>query len=435
MSGIFAAAVCISALWLPWYMVYPSEFTADWRYFDVVQSFPPWLETAVMVFCGVTLFAFGWTAARWNWEKNWRDSLLAGGAMGLIAGCLIYDFIGAFHYGALGQKDVLAYFYVTVAETQGAAIIISSCFDGAAQLFQSFFVIIGSCTVVGAFGGLTSAVDVEDVWGSTPRMTEQWLFRVPAYILVISGYLCYLLASTFTDGTRSTADDMLNELNKLQVDPAGYLLFIRFHLLAAVAALFPLGITWGWIIRAWRHAKLWKYLYAIWIAGTASGAGWYFVYYFQMNWDMYSQDPKIQITFFEFILLTCAIGAGITLGIFSGTITPFDSKYKFSDWMGFLLAQGIIGGTQVFACLPAFVISFVVIVGQNINHLASGGLSSEPLVDQFNHLIQYLGIAAGSGIGFCIFGGIFVSAGVTIIRKFLKIRPRVPQPETPVFVE
>jgi hypothetical protein len=435
MSGIFAGVICISALWLPWYMEWPSEFTAEWKYFNYARNFPRWLETGMMVFCGVTLFAFGWTAARWNWEKNWRDSLLAGGEMGLIAGCIVYDLIGAFHYGLLGQSEVLGYFYVELTRMQGLTMLANAIFRSAGYMYQAFFIMTGASVIVGALGGLASAFDLEDVWGSLPRTPQQWLFRLPAYTLVISGVLYYYLTAMVFSVFRYSVTDLVSETDASKLDLVYYLIFQKAPVFSAMIALLPLGITWGWIIRAWRGAKLWRVLYALWGLVSLGLAGWLVISFFRTGRTAYSFSTGFLISYYELIVAVCALAAGVVLGMLSGSITAPDSKYHFSDWLGYLLAQGIIGGTQIFVSVPAYALVISTVSIPNIPHLTFTGLSTASIANQISRLFLYLNALACSGFVLCILGGIIASGSVTLIRKFLKIAPPPIPQDAPVFVD
>ena len=94
LSGIAAGIISLVALWFPFYAVEPAKFISDWTYAKFAATLPDWFTLAVVAFCGLVIFVFGWIAARWNWSENWRASLISGGGAGLLAGCLIYDFIG-----------------------------------------------------------------------------------------------------------------------------------------------------------------------------------------------------------------------------------------------------------------------------------------------------------------------------------------------------
>lgn len=137
-SGIVSGVFCLIALWFPWYMVEPAGIVPDWAYQNEAASFPDWLPTAVYAFCGLTIFAFGWVAARWNWSKTWRSSLLAGAGSGLIAGCIIYDFIGAFRFGVLGQEEILKVFYREVGETEGLTLLVDAISQTANMIYVNF---------------------------------------------------------------------------------------------------------------------------------------------------------------------------------------------------------------------------------------------------------------------------------------------------------
>lgn len=423
-SGIVAGVFCLIALWFPWYMIEPAGIVPDWAYQNEAASFPDWLPTAVYVFCALTIFAFGWVAARWNWSKTWRSSLLAGAGSGLIAGCIIYDFIGAFRFGVLGQEEILKVFYREVGETEGLTLLVDAISQTANMIYLNFIFILFAATVLGGLGGLASSMDLEDVWGRPPRETQGWLFRLPAFTLSLTGYLCLIVMIAVLVILQKSVTDVgiENELTGVKMPPI-FIILVAF-LGCIVMILPPIAITWGWGLRAWKSAGLWKWLYGVWFAFTI-----FIVGSVVNNFVRYSGAGFILTTTGLYLPLLAGVVIivplifGFLVGFISEPAALIDEKYHFSDWLGYALAQGILGGTQMFMSITAYGLALVLIAIENIPHLTQVGIVDLTPGQQLVQLFQTLsgaaqGMMIASAIGGWLFGLI-----VLLFRKFLKIRP------------
>lgn len=435
-SGIIAGLFCLAALWFPWYMIEPAGLARGWMYEREAANFPAWLSTGVAVFCALTVFAFGWVAARWNWAKTWRSSLLDGAGAGLIAGCVVFDFIGAFHFGLAGQADILKAFYREVGENEGLALLFDSLSATSSLVYLNFIAILFAALCLGALGGLASAIDLEDVWGSPPREPHRWLFRLPAYTLSLTGVGWLVL----TIAVFSVFQDVLNEavttaaetgdLSGLTMPP--FFVSTTAYLTGVAMTLPAIGLTWGWIVRAWRGAGLWKPFYLIWVAASVYAVGWAvnsFIRYVStgMVFEPFVFSP---IT----ILWIAAIGS-LAFGFLAGALLSDDSPatgggYNFYDWLGYALTQGILGGTQAFMGVPAFALAVSLIAIENIPHLTQTGIVDISPALQVIRLFKALTVGAQALIVACAIGGWFFGLVVLWVRKFLKIQPVEGSPAT-----
>jgi hypothetical protein len=273
LSGVSAAVICIFVLRFPWYVQYPASLDADWLYADAAANLPPWVETGALFFCAFTIFTFGWVAARWNWENNWRGSLLAGAGAGFLAGCLVYDFIGAFHYSLLAHEEILQAYFVTLTETQGITLVVEGVSKAAYFIYLNFLAVITSAAVLGGLGGAVSAFDAEDVWGSSPRNPDGWLFRLPAYTLVATGAACAIVAYAAFIVLQESITEAAVKGNLRELDTMPIYISLLAYLVCLAMALFPLGLTLGWAIRAWKTAGTWRVLYALWVGGALLAVG------------------------------------------------------------------------------------------------------------------------------------------------------------------
>ncbi|NOH03206.1 MAG: hypothetical protein HND47_15210 [Chloroflexi bacterium] len=120
-------------------------------------------------------------------------------------------------------------------------------------------------------------------------------------------------------------------------------------------------------------------------------------------------------------------GMGIGAGLISTPVTEGIEKYRASDWLGYILAQGILGGTQLFVSFPAyyFLISLATV---NIPHLVSSGVVEQTPSQQILQISQTLTALANFLIAISAAGGWILGLVILLIRKFLKIHPVQQEP-------
>jgi len=298
-----------------------------------------------------------------------------------------------------------------------------------------FLVVVAAATLAGGFGGLASAIDVEDTWGKSPRKPEPWLFRLSAYALVINGiiwsYLAYSLAVVLQNLVNDTAiksaligGDMV----------AALFLTMSIHTTNMVMALFPIGVTWGWMIRAWKHAGLWRVLYGAWWLASCAAAvwigSWLFRYAYRLGIAFNAFFP-----YYGVMIVSAALVAGMLAGMYSSASHSSTEGYHFSDWVGSALAQGVIGGTQFFISFPAYALVLAYITIENAGQLTSTGLSTQTPAQQIVWLSEILNSLACLSVGLCLLGGLVFGGVVALARKFLKIKSPTPPPDAPVFMD
>jgi len=280
LAGIMAGAICNVALYFQYYRFAPSEFVLGWPYLIQAAILPRWMPEAVTIVCVITIFSFGWIAARWSWARTWQSSILAGAGSGTIAGCMMYAIVGLFWFGIKGQADVLGNFYNSMAEIDGLLIIVEAIFRTGTFVYAYFIQFVPACIALGTLGGLTSALlDANDVWGKHPNHSHGWLFRLPAYLLVICGILNLIVTvailSLLWDKTMSSVKELAAENMRSELG-TGYGFFLHWgYLTGLVFTFLPAGLTWGWIIRAWRHHGKLNFFSVIWLISTIVGAGYY----------------------------------------------------------------------------------------------------------------------------------------------------------------
>jgi hypothetical protein len=425
-TGIAAGFICLTALWFPWYMMDPAGVAPDWAYADEAAVMAEWIGIAVPVFCGLTLFVFGWAAARWAWAADWRESLLAGAGAGSIAGCLVYNLLGAFHFGLAGQKPILENFTNQVTEAEGMALLADAISESAVQMNMGLLYLLALCVLAGGLGGLASAVDAGDTWGKPPRKTDTWLCRLSAYGLTLSGAVWLTISLTAIQLLQEPLINTLAEYELRELTSHPFLILPMFHLAMTTLMLLPMSITWGWAIREWKGAGLWRVTYALWLLTTTLLAVW-------MLRGFTGTGGLLSIPLFaglalplNWTVVLISIGTGLWLGYLSKPVSGSPLTLRASDWAGYAVTQGILGGTQFFVSVPAYALVLVVITITNIPHLTQSGIVEESLMQQIRSLSSVLSWAAFACMILSLLGGMLFALAALLARKFLKISPTQP---------
>jgi len=405
LAGILAGWICLMALWFQYFRIEPYTFVPDWPFAALAASLPGWTSTAILIFCGLTLFTFGWVAARWNWANNWRRSLQSGAGMGLLAGCLIFDFVGAFWFGIQGHAEILSNFYNPLPEADGIAILIQALFQTGTLLYINFLRIVFVCALLGGLGGIASVVvDRRDFWGKDPRNPEGWLFRLPAYLLTLSGLINILVTvavlTVLLQRMQNTVRTFAATYNApLNVGSAPEIFQLFSNLDVWLAAFIPLGLTWGWIFRTWVLRKRLQVLSGLWLVLSTLG-------FLAVVWYV---APGLLSDPLTLILLALSF----FIGAFIGFLTEERSEgfsYHLSDWVGFALSYGILAATQFIAGIISYGLVVSLISITNIPHLTAQGVVDKTPVEQVFQLytlqstIAFVAILIAMAIGLALAG-------------------------------
>lgn len=428
LASLAAAAVCLIVLNFQYYIIGPARFVPGWSDGSLFANVPAWTSPIALIFCAITLFAFGWAAARWNWTDTWQSAMQSGAGMGVLAGCLIYDFIGAFWFSLRGNAEVLKNAYTQVTETEGTRILIESLLQTGTLLYLNFILILFLCALVGGLGGLASAlIDRKDIWGTDPRNPEGWLFRLPAYLLTIFGYFNIIIVVAVLNPFWETLIESAVELESTSdvqwtlESPAAFLVLFGYSA-ALVFVFFPAGITWGWIIRSWferRKAGFWA---AAWIFLTTLGVAWVAMRTFWYGAiDFPLMLPMMASPFLAFVI-------GIILGLLTANRSE-GFGYRFADWFGFSITYGILGGTQLFMGVVAYSLSAALIGIVNIPHLINAEPVDPAPVEQVVYLHTLQQSTAVGMILLSLFLGLIAAGVVSFLRTITGVRDVAPSLE------
>jgi hypothetical protein len=231
---------------------------------------------------------------------------------------------------------------------------------------------------------------------------------------------------------KTVVDNELRDLNT-PVFIIPVFIFLATYLVGLAMTIFPLSITWGWAIRAWRSAGLWRALYVIWVVATFYLAVDQLTRLFQYGSNLtYVISGELPVSYVMVFLLLAIIIAGLILGWLSEPVIIPDSRHRVSDWLGYALTQGILGGTQLFISVPAYALVLSLITIVNIPHLTQSGIVDQSPAQQIVFLSRMLTISAEVLILVCLLGGLLFGLLILPIRKFLKIAPVMPDPDLPV---
>ena len=416
-AGISAGLICLAALSFQYYRIEPHKFVPDWPFAARVASLPDWVSVVILLFCGITLFTFGWIAARWNWADTRGRCLQAGAGAGLLAGCLIFDFIGAFWFSVKGMSEILRNADQPVSEDVGTRILIEGIVQTGMLLYVNFALILLACVVLGGLGGLASAIlDRKDFWGSDPRSPEGWLLRLPAYLLTFFGLLNAIVTiavlNVLIPRIWNTATQLESQSEiQLRLNSSVQLMELFSNLTVWIFAFLPLGVTWGWILRVSLSRKRLAASSAFWIILSL-------LVYLSIFWFV---SPEVLSS----PLYLSFLAVALLMGVLIGFITEERAQgfpYRFSDWVGYGLSYGILGGTQIVAGILSYGLAMSLIAIQNIPHLLSTGPVEHNPVEQVGTLFNLQSTSAIFAIVGSLVIGLIIASIVSFFRTILGVK-------------
>jgi len=372
-TGVITGLVCTIVLWLYFYFIGLPKYIPGWAVDFPLPSANPGLPLLVLSLCGVALFTAGWVSARWNWANSWQSSISVGASAGLLASFLIYDFFGAIWSTFIGQTEALANIFNQIGEEQGIRIFIKVMVDTNRAIYGNFIWVVLACTAMGMLGGFVSALlGLNERWGTPPRNPEGWLFRLPVYLLVFFGFfnltgtfallglLTEFLAEAPTGELNYSLAELIRTIEQLDFMQSTYLVGWYFTLL-------PAGLIAGWFIRLIQSggritlpsfSGLTLMAIILLLAGRLIAPG------------MFSLRGVFSTLVLALIVATLIAG-------WVGLITRDEAegfRYHTSDWLGFLLGYGIMGGTQLIMGILVYGISLIGLTGLHIERLSGGGI-------------------------------------------------------------
>ncbi len=416
--GCLSGVICIIPLYYRYYLIEPARVVLGWPNLYQAALLPPWFGYIVLSFCALMLFAFGWVAARWNWSGTWQASLNCGAGSGLLAGCLIYNYIGIFISSLHGQAPILQNFYNPLTEAEGTRILLDAMIKTQTLLSSNFIWIILICVCAGALGGLSSAIDVKDFWGRSPRNPDGWLFRLSAYVMVFWGLLNLLVSvAVLGELGKKLQNTVLQYTEQFDVE-LGYTFDLEIflqstYLIGYLFALIPAGIIAGWFIRLWRlEGKPRIVPVVLMLIGSCV-----FIWLISPNALTRIENPTaLFVGLISFVIFAFYVGVENIAKDSMGA-----SPYLLADWIGYGIGFGIIGGTQTMACVVSYSISTTMIGVMNIPHLVRGGIVEKSPIDQVIQLYSFQTNASTMIIIVSLVIGLTIALIVSFIRRLFQI--------------
>jgi hypothetical protein len=166
----------------------------------------------------------------------------------------------------------------------------------------------------------------------------------------------------------------------------------------------PFLLTIIWFAKRWKIYKKGGVLFFTWILFPFA-----FTYFFN-NDSLNYLSTLFEMGLASFIFMAFAIMIGVFLLIWFLSTEPNEDKFKFSfsDWMGYALTQGILGGTQLIASSTAFALSVTLITTENIPRLLPS-VSSDGQISSFAEQVERL-FSIHQQSALAIMGGMFLLA-------------------------
>ena len=366
-SGVLASLGCYFSLMRLAYDALPAQLIADWPppfWEGIIEE--KWVSLAIVSFAALSLFLGGWLSASWNRARNWKESVRFGANAGLIAGALSFSFVGAPWAGLLAQKEVLEKVNISLTEIEGGRILVNAVVGTIQRSYSMVWEFLIPAIILGALGGILFVLDIKtDEKVKGPRKSG-WLFRLPAYTLSLSGIvsfiIMYAIIAVLPEIITTTAMDysMVPDLPPELILPITIASTIPFFAI-------PFLLSAIWVARRWGTDKQGGFLFLAWVF-----LFWVLVYFLSNNTFRYLFSLfEIGLSNFVISVIATIFGVFLLMWFLSNEPTEDRLTFSFSEWMGYALAQGILGGTQLFASSMAFALSVVLIAVVNIPHLMS----------------------------------------------------------------
>jgi len=275
---------------------------------------------------------------------------------------------------------------------------------------------------MGILGGFVSAIlRLKERWGTPPRNPEGWLFRLPAYLLMIFGFLSLT-------GTFALLKAFINLLTEAPVGALDYFFielintieqpeFMRpAYLVGWYFTLLPAGLIVGWFIRLIQDggkitlssfSGLTLLVITLMVAGHFIAPG------------MFSSRSI-------FLTMVLALLVATLMAGWVGLVMRDESegfRYHTSDWFGFLLGYGIMGGTQLMMTILVYVISLLGPTFLNIGRLIEGNtLDPSAITKYINRYFIIHGVIVIVAMSITSFIAFIIANLVTFYRSVFDIR-------------
>lgn len=397
--GLLAGALGGLAIEQSAYRWFSTELMVSW-------PLPTWaaseyaeiLQMALYMLVCLMLFIAGWSAARWDWAENWRESLLAGAGAGLIAGCIIYNYSAGVWSGVAGQKQILQNFYTPVNEDEGILLLSWAIYGAGWHVYRAFVICATTATALGGLGGLLSVME-GDGWGLRPAKGPEWLHRIPAYSLTTTAILTAVVVIAALSMLPNLVSEAVSKINadNIHIETNANWKFLGLiipYWICYVMITMPLLMTIGWMLRNWKTDSVTRrILTPLWIL-ISGGIG----YVLQGNglFELVRNlleifEPDLLTTFLALIALAAPPLVGLAFGLLKNppALLP-ERDISKGDWLGYALTQGILGSTQLMAGLVVFMLSLTLIAVENIPHLTNQGIVTNSPVAQIQALRNLL---------------------------------------------
>ncbi|MBI5296548.1 MAG: hypothetical protein HY869_13810 [Chloroflexi bacterium] len=348
----------------------------------------------------------GFLSAKWNWAGTRAQSARTGAVAGLVTGMLAYVLVGAAGMGVMGNLDMLNLPENYVASQQtGANHVYQALISTAYWVYLGFWGFLLAGSALGAAGGWMAGAG--QGWGKAPVPKEEWLLRLPFYLLLFSGCFHYALTAAFF-GAFSESLYNSNALTFLPADlltSAGDILFLSLTT-SLLTLLLPQAACLGWMLAAWKYRRFRGYYLFGLLAAVISLA----VTLRSIDFDL----GRYFVGALGFCLLTA-----FTWGVARETERPSEpARHSFGDWIVFLLWQGLLSGAQAFVGLIPFALSASLLTVGNMSTLLDQGGVVDSIPTQLNNVFSILLSAGLILMTLGGLGGLFTAWIVAFVRKF-----------------
>ena len=245
LGGLLSAVV----LAFPLYFILPASYVADWSTIPSTVGPFGYGVAALIAICT------GYIGARWSWTPAGERRIQVGIAGGMLAGLVVFVFIGSGAAGVAGIAPLLRHGAKAAATDQAMLELLANSVVGITWwTYLALLGLVSAGALLGGVGGAIAAGEASGGWGSAPRQMHIGVLQSAAATLLLATVLSLIVLSAMFTLQLQTINESVQNANFTTALPATGVLDwpLGVNLVVLLGA-----VNWNWqqIARTWRHSK------------------------------------------------------------------------------------------------------------------------------------------------------------------------------------